>query len=53
MKEYGLGPNEEILTYEQGKDATVRTKAVLLHHIPIPYRITDINVAPNGSVITA
>jgi hypothetical protein len=52
MKEYGLGSNEEILTFERGEDATIRTKAVLLHHVPIPYRIANINVGPNDNVIT-
>jgi hypothetical protein len=46
MKEYGIGSNEEILTFERGKDATIRTKAVLLHHIPIPHCVADINVGP-------
>jgi hypothetical protein len=46
MKEYGLGPSEEILTFERGEDATTQTKAVLLHHILLPHRVTDINVGP-------
>jgi hypothetical protein len=46
MMEYDLGPNEEILTFEQGEDATIRTKAILLHHVLLPHRVTDINVGP-------
>jgi hypothetical protein len=46
MKEYGLGPNEEILTFEQGEDITIWTKVVLLHHVPIPRSIVGINVGP-------
>jgi hypothetical protein len=46
MKEYGLSSNEEIFTFELGEDATIWAKAVLLHHIPIPHRVTDINVEP-------
>ncbi|RLM97919.1 hypothetical protein C2845_PM06G27780 [Panicum miliaceum] len=46
MKVYDLGPNEEILIFEGGEDATIRSKAVLLHHVPIPHCITDINVGP-------
>jgi hypothetical protein len=46
IKEYSLGSNEEILTFERGEDATIRTKAVLLHHISISHRIVDINVGP-------
>jgi hypothetical protein len=45
MNEYGFGPNEEILTFERGEDATIRTKTVLLHHVPIPHRVADINVS--------
>jgi hypothetical protein len=44
MMEYGLGPNEEILTFERGEDATIQTKAVLLHHVLVPHRVADINV---------
>jgi hypothetical protein len=46
MMEYGLGPNVEILTFELGEDATIRTKAVLLHHVLVPRHVTDINVGP-------
>jgi hypothetical protein len=46
MMEYGLDPNEEILTFERGEDATIRTKAVLLHHVFVPHSVTDINVRP-------
>jgi hypothetical protein len=46
MKEYNLGPNEETLTFEQDEDATIRTKTVFLHHIPILHRVADINVGP-------
>jgi hypothetical protein len=46
MKEYGLGPNEEVLTFERGEDATIRTKALLLHHVPISHVSADINVGP-------
>jgi hypothetical protein len=46
MKEYGLGPNEKILIFERGKDATIRTKAVHLHHVPAPHRAADINIGP-------
>jgi hypothetical protein len=41
MKEYGLGPNEEILTFERGEDATIRTKTVLLHQVLIPYCVAE------------
>jgi hypothetical protein len=44
MNEYGLGPNEEILTFERGEHATIQTKALLLYHIPIPHCVMDINV---------
>jgi hypothetical protein len=44
MKEYGHGPNEEILTFERGEDATIWTKAVLLHHVLRPHPVTDINI---------
>jgi hypothetical protein len=44
MMEYSLGPNEEILTFERGEDASIRTKAVLLHHIVVPHRVADINL---------
>jgi hypothetical protein len=44
MKEYGLDLNEEILTFEQGEDAAIRTKAILLHHVAIPHHVADINV---------
>jgi len=50
MKEYDLGPNEEILTFERGEDATIRTKAVL-HQVHVLHRVADINVVPNGSFI--
>ena len=43
MKEYGLGPNEEFLTFEQGEDGTIRTKTVLLHHVLVPHCVMDIN----------
>jgi hypothetical protein len=46
MKKYGLGSNEEILTFEQGEDATIRNMIVLLHHVLIPYHVADINVGP-------
>jgi len=45
MKEYGLGPNEEILTFEQGEDGTIRTKTVLLHHVLVPHCVMDINAS--------
>jgi hypothetical protein len=45
MKQYGLGPNGGILTSLKGEDF-FGTKNVLLHHIPIPNRITDINIGP-------
>jgi hypothetical protein len=48
MKEYGLGSNEEILTIEPGEDATIRTKAVLLHQVLITHGVTDINVGPES-----
>ena len=50
IKEYNLGPNEEILTFEWGEDATIRTKAVL-HQVLVLHRVADINVVPNGSFI--
>jgi hypothetical protein len=46
MKEFGLGANEEILTFELGEEATILTKAVLLRHFLIPHCIADINVDP-------
>jgi hypothetical protein len=46
MKEYGLGPNDEILTFERGEDATIGTKAILLHHVLRSHRIADISVGP-------
>jgi hypothetical protein len=46
MMEYGRGPNEEILTFERGEDATIRNKAVLLHYVLVPHCIADINVGP-------
>jgi hypothetical protein len=46
MMEYSLGPNEEILTFERGENATIRTKAVLLHHVLIPHLVADIIVGP-------
>jgi len=45
VMEYGLGPNEEILTFEQGEDGTIRTKTVLLHHVLVPHRVMDINAS--------
>ena len=50
MKEYDFGPNEEILTFERGEDATIRTKAVL-HQALVLHRVADINVVPNDSFI--
>ena len=44
MKVYGLGPNEEILTFERGEDDTIRTKVELLHHVLVLHRDVDINV---------
>jgi hypothetical protein len=46
MKEYGFGPNKEILTFERGEDATIRIKAVLFHHILRPHHVADTNVGP-------
>ena len=46
MKQYSLGPNEEILTFERGEDATIRTKTVLLHHVFGSHHVTDIIVGP-------
>jgi len=31
---------------KRGEDATIGTKAVLLHHILIPHSVTNINVGP-------
>jgi hypothetical protein len=44
--EYDLGPNQEILTFERGEDATIWTKVVLLHHVLVPHRVADINFGP-------
>jgi len=46
MKGYDIGPNEEIRTFTWGEDATIGTKAVLLHHVFVPHRVADINVGP-------
>jgi hypothetical protein len=46
MMECGLGPNEEILTFEQGEDATIWTKVVLLHHVLVLHCVTNINIGP-------
>jgi hypothetical protein len=46
MKQYDLGPNGGILTSLKGEDFLIGTKAILLHHVPILHRITDINVGP-------
>jgi hypothetical protein len=46
MKQYNLGPNGGILTSLKGEDFFIGTKAMLLHHVPIPHCITDINVGP-------
>jgi hypothetical protein len=53
MKEYGLGPNGGILPSPKCEDFFIGTKTVLLHHILIPRRVTNIMLAPNGNVITA
>jgi hypothetical protein len=52
MKRYGLGLNGGILTSLKGEDSFIGTKAVLLHHVLIPYRVADFMLATNGSVIT-
>jgi hypothetical protein len=52
MKEYGLGPNGDILTSLKGEDFFTGTKIVLLHHILIPHRVANIILAPNGNVFT-
>jgi hypothetical protein len=51
MKEYGLGPNEEILTFEQGEMQPFRTRPYSF--ITSIYRtISRISMlAPNGSVM--
>ena len=46
MKGYDIGPNEEIRTFTWGEDATIGTKAVLLHHVFVSHRVADINVGP-------
>jgi hypothetical protein len=53
MKEYGLGPNEDILTFERGEDATIGPR--LYSFIKSLYRTVSwiLMLAPNGSVITA
>jgi hypothetical protein len=45
IKEYSLGSNEEILTFERGEDATIRTKTAL-HHVFVPHCVADINIGP-------
>ena len=52
MKVYGLGPNEEILTFERGEDGTIRTKAELLI-TSLYYTVMWISMlASNGNIIT-
>ncbi|RLM75517.1 UDP-glycosyltransferase 85A2-like isoform X1 [Panicum miliaceum] len=46
MKEYGFGLSGGILTSFKSEDFFIGTKAILLHHILILYRIADINVDP-------
>jgi len=54
MKEYGLGPNNEILTFERLENGIIRTKAALLHHVLLYRTVSWISmVASNDSVITA
>ena len=53
MKEHGLGPNNEILTFEGVENEIIRIKAVLLHQILLYRTVSWISMlAPNGSVIT-
>jgi len=54
MKEYGLGPNNEILTFERLENGIIRTKAALLHQVLLYRTVSWISmVASNDSVITA
>ena len=54
MHEDGLGPNNEILTFEQVENEIIRTKAVLLHRVLLYRTVSWISMlAPNASVITA
>jgi hypothetical protein len=51
MMEYGLGRNGKIITFERGEDATIGTKAILLHHVLVPHHVTDIITAESRLTI--
>ena len=54
MKEYGLGPNNEILTFERVENDNIRTKDVLLHQVLLYRTVSWMSMlALNDSVITA
>jgi hypothetical protein len=52
-KEYGLGPSEEPSPFERSEDAIIRNQGRTPSSRPIPHGVVDINVGPDGSVITA
>ena len=54
MKEYGLGPNNEILTFERVENEIIWSKAVLLHRVLLYRTVSWMSIlAPNVSVVTA
>ena len=54
MKEYGLDPNNEILTFEQVENGIIQAKAILLHQVLLYRTVLWISMlAPNASVNTA
>ena len=54
MKKYGLGPNNEIHTFDRVENEIIRTKAVLLHRVLLYRTVSWISIlALNASVITA
>ena len=54
MKEYGLGPNYKIHTFERVENEIIRTKAVLLHRVLLYRTVSWMPIlAPNVNVITA
>ena len=46
MKEYGLGPNTEILTFERVENGFIWTKAILLQGSIVPHCVVDVNTSP-------
>ena len=53
MKEYGLSPNNEIITFEGVENEIIRTKTILLHRVLLYRTVSWISMlAPNASVIT-